>query len=61
MVFLLLPPALMILRFLDSFECDLEVKANYIVYGDNHLLELKHFHGIQIVDAKAFVEKVAVK
>jgi hypothetical protein len=26
--------------------------------GDNHLLELKHFHGIQIVDAKTFIEKV---
>ena len=41
--------------------CALEVKADYIVSGDNHLLELKHFHGIQIVDAKAFVEKVAAK
>ena len=41
--------------------CALEVKADYIVSGDNHLLELKHFHGIQIVDAKAFVEKVTVK
>ena len=38
--------------------CALEVKADYIVSGDNHLLELKHFHGIQIVDAKAFIEKV---
>jgi putative PIN family toxin of toxin-antitoxin system len=41
--------------------CALEVKADYIVSGDNHLLGLKHFHGIQIVDAKAFVEKVAAK
>lgn len=41
--------------------CALEVKADYIVSGDNHLLELKHFHGIQIVDAKAFVEKVTAK
>ncbi len=41
--------------------CALEVKADYIVSGDNHLLELKHFHGIQIVNAKAFVEKVADK
>jgi hypothetical protein len=38
--------------------CALEVKADYIVSGDNHLLELKHFHGIQIVDAKTFIEKV---
>ena len=41
--------------------CALEVKADYIVSGDNHLLELKHFHGIQIVDAKTFIKKVAVK
>ena len=41
--------------------CALEVKADYIVSGDNHLLELKHFHGIQIVDAKAFIEKVTAK
>lgn len=41
--------------------CALEVKADYIVSGDNHLLELKYFHGIQIVDAKAFVEKVTAK
>ncbi len=41
--------------------CALEVKADYIVSGDNHLLELNHFHGIQIVDAKAFVEKVTAK
>ena len=37
--------------------CALEVKADYIVSGDNHLLELKHFHGIQIVDAKAFIKR----
>ena len=41
--------------------CALEVQADYIVSGDNHLLELKHFHGVQIVDAKAFVEKVTAK
>jgi len=41
--------------------CALEVKADYIVSGDNHLLELKHFHGIQIIDAKTFIEKVAAK
>ena len=41
--------------------CALEVKADYIVSGDNHLLELKHFHGIQIVDAKAFIQKVTAK
>jgi uncharacterized protein len=41
--------------------CALEAKANYIVSGDKHLLALKHFHGIQIVDAKAFVEIVSAK
>jgi len=31
--------------------CALEAKAYYVVSGDNHLLSLKHFHGIQIIDA----------
>lgn len=35
--------------------CALESDADYVVSGDNHLLEIKHFHGIQIVDAKLFV------
>jgi len=38
--------------------CALEIKADYIVSGDNHLLSLKHFHRTQIVDAKAFITKV---
>jgi len=41
--------------------CALEIKADYIVSGDNHLLSLKHFHGTQIVDAKAFIKKVKEK
>ena len=41
--------------------CALEAEADYIVSGDNHLLTLKHFHGIQIVDAKTFVEKIKGK
>lgn len=41
--------------------CALEAKADYIVSGDNHLLEIKHFHGIQIVDVKTFVQKVIKK
>ena len=41
--------------------CALEGKADYIVSGDNHLLELKHFHGVQIIDAKTFVKKVTGK
>lgn len=38
--------------------CALEIKADYIVSGDNHLLSLKHFHRTQIVDAKTFIKKV---
>lgn len=38
--------------------CALEIKADYIVSGDNHLLSIKHFHRTQIVDAKAFITKV---
>jgi uncharacterized protein len=37
--------------------CALEAEADYIVSGDNHLLEIKHFQKIQIVDANAFVKK----
>lgn len=38
--------------------CALEAKADYVVSGDNHLREIKHFHGIKIIDVKAFVERV---
>ena len=41
--------------------CALETKADYIVSGDNHLLELKHYQGIQIVDARTFIRKVTGK
>lgn len=41
--------------------CALEAKAYYVVSGDNHLLSLKHFHGIQIVDAKTFVQEMERK
>jgi len=41
--------------------CALEAKADYIVSGDNHLLEIKHYHGVQIVNAKTFVEKLKGK
>lgn len=41
--------------------CALEIKADYIVSGDNHLLSLKHFHRTQIVEAKAFIKKVKEK
>jgi putative PIN family toxin of toxin-antitoxin system len=38
--------------------CALEKKADYIVSRDPHIRNLKHFHGIQIVDATTFIEKV---
>jgi hypothetical protein len=38
--------------------CALEKKADYIVSRDPHLRNLKHFHGIQIIDATTFIEKV---
>jgi len=41
--------------------CALEKKADYIVSRDPHLRNLKHYHGIQIVDAKSFIEKVTAK
>ncbi len=36
-------------------ECAVEGKAEYIVSGDTHLLELKEFRGIRIVTAKEMV------
>jgi len=39
--------------------CALEKKADYIVSRDPHLRNLKHYHGIQIVDAATFIEKVS--
>ena len=41
--------------------CALEKKADYIVSRDPHLRNLKHFHGIQIIDATTFIEKVKGK
>ena len=38
--------------------CALEKKADYIVSRDPHLRNLKHYHGIQVVDATTFIEKV---
>jgi putative PIN family toxin of toxin-antitoxin system len=36
----------------------LEGQADYVVSRDPHLLNLKHFHGIQIVDVPTFVSRV---
>jgi uncharacterized protein len=38
--------------------CALEAKADYIVSGDKHLRDLKHFHGVKITDVKTFIEKL---
>lgn len=36
--------------------CAVEADAGYIVSGDVHLLSLKHYKGIQIVDASSFLK-----
>ncbi len=38
--------------------CALEANADYIVSRDPHLRNLKHFHGVKIIDVKSFIEKV---
>jgi len=38
--------------------CALEAKADFIVSRDPHLRNLKHFHGVRIIDVKGFVRKV---
>ncbi|MBE5891038.1 MAG: putative toxin-antitoxin system toxin component, PIN family [Lachnospiraceae bacterium] len=42
----------------DKFlECAVDAKALYIVSGDNDLLDIKAYDGIQIITAKEFCEK----
>ncbi|HAK88482.1 MAG TPA: putative toxin-antitoxin system toxin component, PIN family [Nitrospiraceae bacterium] len=36
--------------------CALEGEADYIVTGDEHLLRLKHYRGVQIVDTQSFLK-----
>ena len=38
--------------------CAMEAGAHYIVSRDPHLRNIKHYRGIQIIDATTFVEKV---
>jgi uncharacterized protein len=38
-------------------ECAITAKADIIISGDSHLLELKKFNGIQIVSPAEFLEK----
>lgn len=40
--------------------CALEAKADYIVSGDNHLLDLGVFENIPIVTVKDFIDNFAV-
>ncbi len=35
--------------------CALEGETAYIVSGDDHLLSIKHYRGIQIIDANSFL------
>ena len=39
-------------------ECAFDGKADYIITGDQDLLELKEFRGIKTVKAKEFLEEV---
>ena len=41
--------------------CALEGNADYILSRDPHLRNIKHYHGIQIVDIKTFIDKVKGK
>lgn len=38
--------------------CALEKEADYIISRDPHLRNIKHYHRIQIVDARSFIDKV---
>lgn len=38
--------------------CALEGEADYIVSGDDHLLALKHYKDIQIVDSREFLKVI---
>jgi predicted nucleic acid-binding protein len=42
-------------KFLD---CAIECKADYIVSGDRHLLELRGYPGIKIITASQFLELI---
>lgn len=39
-------------------ECAVSCKAEYIVSGDSHLLNLKEFRGIKILSVKEFIELI---
>ena len=37
-------------------ECAVSSNADYIVTGDNHLLKIKEFNGIKIINSRDFIE-----
>ena len=41
--------------------CALEGEADYIISGDDHLLSLKNYKGIQILDARDFLKVLEKK
>ena len=41
-------------------ECAIEAKAEFIVSGDKHLLKLKQFNEVKVLNAKKFLEKTEI-
>ena len=37
-------------------ECSLKADVDYIISGDQHLLDLERYEGIEIIDPKEFIE-----
>lgn len=42
-------------------ECAMEGQADYIISGDRHLIKLKVFQGIKIIDPATFLELIGEK
>jgi len=40
-------------------DCAIEARANFIITGDNHLLELKDFRGIKILSPNSFMDLIS--
>lgn len=38
------------------FACALEAKAEYIVSGNKHVLDIKDHHGVRVITAREFSE-----
>ncbi|MGB9714982.1 MAG: PIN domain-containing protein [Thermodesulfovibrionales bacterium] len=38
-------------------ECAIDGKADYIIFGDHHLLDLGNYEGIEIIKPKEFLIK----